>query len=122
MIQRMANHYGDDTCSSCVVAGDYIFLAHHGGGQEVNDLAYQTRASLDSLAGTLQSVGASLDDMVQITYYIRNVEDFRKGADVFRDYFKNSAPARMTVVTEFVGENCLCQVDGLAYRPMAKAQ
>ena len=122
MIQRMTNHYGDDTCSSCVVAGDYIFLAHHGGGQEVNDLAYQTRASLDSLAGTLQSVGASLDDMVQITYYIRNVEDFRKGADVFRDYFKNGAPARMTVVTEFVWENCLCQVDGLAYKPMAKAQ
>jgi len=122
VIQRMANHYGDDTCSSCVVAGDYIFLAHHGGGQEVNDLAYQTRASLDSLGETLQSVGASLDDMVQITYYIRDVEDFRKGADVFRDYFKNGAPARMTVVTDFVGENCLCQVDGLAYKPMAKAQ
>ncbi|MBP3649146.1 MAG: RidA family protein [Clostridia bacterium] len=122
MIQRMANHYGDDTCSSCVVAGDYIFLAHHGGGQEVNDLAYQTRASLDSLQQTLQSVGASLDNMVQLTYYIRNVKDFRKGADVFREYFKNGAPARMTVVTEFVGENCLCQVDGLAYMPMAKAQ
>ena len=122
MIQRMANHYGDDTCSSCVVAGDYIFLAHHAGGQEVNDLAYQTRTSLDSLQQTLQSVGASLDNMVQLTYYIRNVEDFRKGADVFREYFKNSAPARMTVVTEFVGENCLCQVDGLAYMPMAKAQ
>ena len=122
MIQRMANHYGDDTCSSCVVAGDYIFLAHHGGGQEVNDLAYQTRASLDSLQKTLQSVGASLDNMVQLTYYIRDVEDFRKGADVFRDYFKNGAPARMTVVTEFVGENCLCQVDGLAYHPVTKAQ
>jgi len=122
MIQRMGNHYGDDTCSSCVVAGDYIFLAHHGGGQEVNDLAYQTRASLDSLQQTLQSVGATMDNMVQITYYIRNVEDFRKGADVFREYFKNGAPARMTVVTEFVGENCLCQVDGLAYMPMAKAQ
>lgn len=122
MIQRMGNHYGDDTCSSCVVAGDYIFLAHHGGGQDVNDLAYQTRASLDSLQQTLQSVGATLDNMVQITYYIRSVEDFRKGADVFRDYFKNGAPARMTVVTEFVGENCLCQVDGLAYMPAAKAQ
>lgn len=119
MIQRLGNHYGDDTCSACVVAGDYIFLAHHGGGQEVNDLAHQTRATLDALAHTLADVGATLDDMVQITYYIRNVEDFRKGADVFREYFKNGAPARMTVVTEFVGENCLCQMDGLAYKPAA---
>lgn len=117
MLQRIPNHYGDDTCSSCVVAGDYIFLAHHGGGQDVNDLAYQTRATLDSLQKTLQSVGASLADMVQITYYIRHVEDFRKGADVFREYFHGGAPARMTVVTEFVGENCLCQMDGLAYKP-----
>lgn len=34
MIKPMSAHYGDDTCSSCVVAGDYIFLAHHGGGQD----------------------------------------------------------------------------------------
>jgi 2-iminobutanoate/2-iminopropanoate deaminase len=119
MIQRLGNHYGDDTCSACVVAGDYIFLAHHGGGQEVNDLAHQTRATLDALSHTLADVGATLDDMVQITYYIRNVEDFRKGADVFREYFGNGAPARMTVVTDFVGENCLCQMDGLAYKPTA---
>lgn len=120
MIQRYGNHYGDDTCSSCVVAGDYIFLAHHGGGQEVNDLAYQTRATLDAISDTLAGVGATLDDVVQITYYIRNVEDFRKGADTFREYFTNGAPARMTVVTEFVGENCLCQMDGLAYKPSCK--
>lgn len=31
MIIKMPTHCGDDTCSSCVVAGDYIFLAHHGG-------------------------------------------------------------------------------------------
>lgn len=26
MIRRMPTHCGDETCSSCVVAGDYIFL------------------------------------------------------------------------------------------------
>ena len=117
MLKKMPTHCGNDTCSSCVVAGDYIFLAHHGGGQDVNDLAHQTRAALDSMARTLASVGATLDDVVQLNYYIKSTEDFRKGADIFREYFKNGAPARTTVVTEFIGANCLCQMDGIAYKP-----
>lgn len=117
MIRRMPTHCGDDTTASCVVAGDYIFLAHHGGGQNVDDLAHQTRATFESMKQTLSSVGAGLDDMVQINYYIRDVADFRKGADVFREYFPDGAPARMTVVTQFIGPGCLCQMDGVAYKP-----
>lgn len=114
---KMPTHCGDDTCSSCVVAGDYIFLAHHGGGQDVKDIVHQTRATIESMAKTLATVGATLDDIVQLNFYIKHVSDFRRGADVFREYFKNGAPARMTVVTEFVGPNCLCQMDGIAYKP-----
>lgn len=117
MIAKMPTHCGDDTCSACVVAGDYIFLAHHGGGQEVEDIAHQTRATLESMAHTLSTVGATLDDIVQLNFYIRNVSDFRRGADVFREYFLNGAPARTTVVTDFVGPGCLCQMDGVAYKP-----
>ncbi|MBO5275359.1 MAG: helix-turn-helix domain-containing protein [Clostridia bacterium] len=119
-ILRLPIHYGDDTCSSCVVAGDYIFLAHHGGGQDVDDIVHQTRASLESMAQTLASVGAVLDDLVQLNYYIRDISDFRRGADTFREYFKNGSPARTTVVTEFVGKNCLCQIDGIAYKPVKR--
>ena len=36
MVKKMPTHCGDDTCSSCVIAGDYIFLAHHGGGQDLS--------------------------------------------------------------------------------------
>ena len=30
MMKKLPTHCGDDTCSSCVIAGDCIFLAHHG--------------------------------------------------------------------------------------------
>ena len=120
MIKKMPTHCGDDTCSSCVVAGDYIFLAHHGGGQEVDDIVHQVRATIESIAHTLSTVDAALDDIVQLNFYIKNIADFRKGADVFREYFKNGAPARMTIVTDFVGSNCLCQIDGIAYKSHAQ--
>ena len=117
MITRIPARNGDDTYSQCVIAGDYIFLAHHAGGFDVRDIAHQTRACFESLKRTLEGVGATLDDMVQINYYIRSADDFDRGAEVFREYFRNGTPARMTHITGFLDDECLCMLDGIAYRP-----
>ena len=90
-------------------------------GLDQQDIVHQVRATFESMRRTLESVGASLDDLVQVNFYIKNTADFRKGADVFREYFPHGVPARMTVVTDFIGENCLCQMDGIAYHPRAGA-
>jgi len=118
MIRKIPTQWGDDTYSTCVVAGDFIFLAHHGGGQEVNDIAHQVKATFESMIKTLSTAGATLDDIVQLNFYIRNTADFSKGVEIFKEYFKNGAPTRTTVVTEFLGESCLCQMDGIAYKPI----
>ena len=116
MIKRMPTHCGDETCSSCVIAGDFVFLAHHAGGFESNDIVHQMNACFDKMAKTLESVGASLDDMVQINLYLRSIEDFRPARDVFFKHFRNRFPARMGTTTEFVDSACLCMLDGIAYR------
>ena len=117
-IRRMPTHCGDDTCASCVVAGDTIYLAHHAGGHDKPDVEYQMRASFERMKQTLASVGATLDDMVQINLYLKNIEDFPKARDVFREYFsKDAMPARMSTTTAFVDPWCLCMLDGVAYRP-----
>ena len=112
----MPTHVGDETCPACVVAGDFIFLAHHGGGFEHDDVAAQLRAALERMRETLESVGASLDDMVQLNLYLKHVYDFEPARDVFPEFFKNGFPARMTTVTEFIDQACLCQIDGMAYK------
>ena len=117
MLKKMPSNLADKTLSSCVIAGDCIFLSHHGGGQDKNDIIHQVRATFESMKRTLSTVNATLDDIVQLNFYIKNTEDFRKGADVFKEYFTNGIPARMTVVTEFVVESCLCQMDAIAYKP-----
>ena len=116
MIQRMPA-ISDETCPACVVAGDYIFLAHHGGGLDKRDITHQVRAILESIKNTLATADATLDDLVQINFYIRNIDDFDAGREVFIAYFKNGFPARMTVVTDFLDEEIVCQIDGIAYKP-----
>jgi 2-iminobutanoate/2-iminopropanoate deaminase len=117
MFKKMPTHCGDETCSSCVVAGDFIFLAHHAGGFDKNDIAHQVRASFERMKKTLASVNASLDDMVHINFYLKDLNDFDKGRKVFYEYFKDGFPARMTLTTEFLDDDCLCMLDGVAYKP-----
>jgi len=112
----MPTHCGDETCPSCVVAGDFIFLAHHAGGFESNDVVHQMEACFERMSKTLESVRTSLNDMVQINLYLKNIDDFRPVRDVFFKYFKNGYPARMTTTTEFVDSSCLCMLDGVAYK------
>lgn len=94
-----------------------VLLAHHGGGQNVNDIVHQVKATFESIKYTLSTVNATLDDIVQLNFYIKNTEDFDKGRNIFYEYFKNGFPARMTVVNKFLDESCLCQIDGIAYKP-----
>jgi len=119
MINRMLTHCGDETCPSCVVAGDYIYITHHAGGFDMDDIKHQMKMTFENAKNTLASVGASLNDMVQIHLYLKNLDDFNGAREVFYDYFeKDNFPARMTSTTEFLDSSCLCMIDGIAYRPL----
>ena len=80
MLKKMPTHCGDDTCSSCVVAGDFIFLAHHAGHNPTNsnDIVNQIRQTFDNIKKTLSTVNATLDDIVEIKFYLKDKDDFRK--------------------------------------------
>ena len=117
MLKKMPTHCFDETCASCVVADNFIFLAHHAGGFERQDIAYQMRAAFDRMKATLQSVGATLNDMVQINLYLKDLADFKMARDVFFEYFDEGCfPARMTSTSQFLDSDCLCMIDGVAYK------
>lgn len=116
-IKRMPTHCGDKTCPSCVIAGDYIYLAHHAGGFEKRDIKYQMRAVFERVKNTLAAAGATLGDMVQIHLYLYNLSDFDGAIEVFNEYFDEGCfPARMTSISEFLDKECLCMIDGVAYK------
>jgi len=116
MIRRMPTNCGDETCPSCVIAGDFIFLAHHAGGFHSDDVVVQMEACFGKMKKTLESVGASLDDMVQINLFLRDIGDFRPARDVFHKYFRNGFPVRMASTTDFVDSSCRCMLNGIAYK------
>lgn len=123
MLKRMPTHCFDETCPSCVVADDFIFLAHHAGGFEQHNIQHQMRAVFERARATLHSVGATLSDMVQINLYLRDLQDFDAAIEVFYEYFdKGHFPARMTLMSDFLDAECLCMIDGVAYKHREEAE
>ena len=117
-IKRIPPYGGDHTCPSCVVAGDYIYLGHHAGGFDKRDIRHQMRAVFERAKNTLAAAGATLNDMVQINLYLYDLSDFEGAIEIFDEYFDNDCfPARMTTTTQFLDKECLCMIDGVAYKP-----
>lgn len=120
MLKRMPTHCFDETCSSCVMADNFIFLAHHAGGMDKRDITYQMRAVFERMKTTLASAGATLNDVIQLNLYLRDMADFEAAIGVFEEYFEpGCAPARITLTSDFIDAECLCQMDGVAYKPQS---
>jgi len=105
--------------SAAVEAGDYVFLAMHRGSGD--DFTTQFHGALTNLKKTLAAYDMKLADLVKINVWLKNVQDIRIYEKLFRDYFEEGKyPARMGATTEFVDDDCLVMIEGLAYRGINK--
>lgn len=58
-----------------------------------DDLAEQTEQCLENIESALRQAGASLRDVVRVTYILPNAEDFPKCWPVLRKWFGDVRPA-----------------------------
>jgi 2-iminobutanoate/2-iminopropanoate deaminase len=101
--------------SQAVAAGDYVFLGLHRGFGP--DFTAQFHDTFKYLKKTLADFNLTLADIVKVTVWLKNVEDVRVYEKLFRDYFeKDKYPARMGATTQFVDEDILLMIEGIAYR------
>lgn len=61
------------------------------------DIREQTRSVIENIRDILQTVGCDLSDLVQITAYLVNMNDFGGYNEVYGSYFDETGPTRTTV-------------------------
>ena len=82
------------------------------------DIRAQTGAVLENVRDILESVGAHLDDVVEVTTYLVNMNDFAGYNEVYSKYFGNDGPARTTVaVHQLPHPHLLIEIRAMAYKP-----
>lgn len=66
-------------------------------GTTALDIREQTRAVISNMSDILRDVGASLADLVQVTTYLVNMNDFGGYNEIYASYFDETGPTRTTV-------------------------
>lgn len=114
-------------------AGDFLFVSGTSArradntiaGAEVDklgtmhlDIREQAKAVIENVRDILGSVGAQLKDIVEITTYLVNMNDFAGYNEVYGQYFGNDGPARTTVaVHQLPHPHLLIEIRAMAYKP-----
>jgi 2-aminomuconate deaminase len=115
-------------------AGDFLFVSGTSSrradntiaGAEVDefgtahlDIRIQTRAVIENIRDILRSADAELKDVVEITSYLVNMNDFAGYNEVYGEYFSYDGPARTTVaVRQLPHPHLLIEIRAVAYKPL----
>jgi len=114
-------------------AGDFLFVSGTSSrrgddtiaGAEVDevgttrlDIREQTKAVIENVRDILRSVGAQLENVVEVTTYLVNMNDFEGYNEVYGKYFGTDGPARTTVgVHQLPHPHLLIEIRAMAYKP-----
>jgi len=110
-------------------AGDFLFVSGTSArraGADVDplgttrlDIRLQTRAVIENIRDILQSAGAGLQDVVEISTYLVNMNDFAGYNEVYGEFFGYDGPARTTVaVHQLPHPHLLIEIRATAYKPL----
>jgi 2-iminobutanoate/2-iminopropanoate deaminase len=104
-------------------AGDYIFvsgqLPFSAPGEIVKgDVVVQLEQCMTNIEVALQTVGASLSDVVKNMIWLVNTEDFPAFNSAYAQYFPENPPARATVRSDLMVPGALIEIEALAYKPL----
>jgi 2-aminomuconate deaminase len=115
-------------------AGDFLFVSGTSArradntitGAEVDplgatrlDIRAQTRAVIENIRDILRSAGAQLQDVVEISTYLVNMNDFAGYNEVYGEFFGYDGPARTTVaVHQLPHPHLLIEIRTMAYKPL----
>ncbi len=91
-------------------------------GTTTLDIRVQTRAVIENIGDILQSVGASLSDVVEVSTYLVSMNDFGGYNEVYGEFFGVDGPSRTTVaVHQLPHPHLLIEIKAVAYHPVGAA-
>jgi 2-aminomuconate deaminase len=106
-------------------AGDFLFVSGTSSRQPddtiegVGDIRVQTRAVLTHIRDILRSMNADLSDVVEVTSYLVDMNDFAGYNEAYSEFFDYDGPTRTTVaVRELPNPQLLIEIRVTAYRPV----
>ena len=89
--------------SQATTNGDMVFTAGQipmtPEGDLLDDeaIAVQTRQSLENVKAILEEEGLTMQNVLKVTVFLNDIDDFDEMNDAYKEYFQDNPPARSAV-------------------------
>lgn len=80
-------------------------------------IADQTRQCIRNIETILKELGATLEDVVKVTVYLANPEDYRAMNEAYREFFPSAPPSRSVARIGAEPTGLLVSIDAIAVHP-----
>jgi reactive intermediate/imine deaminase len=106
--------------SQATTNGDLVFTAGQipltPDGELLTDapIAEQTEQALDNVTAVLAEAGASMEDVLKVTVYLDDIEDFEEMNETYAGYFPSEPPARSAVEVGALPKGAGVEVEAVA--------
>jgi 2-iminobutanoate/2-iminopropanoate deaminase len=107
--------------SQGVIAGDWFFVSGQLGidpltGEMVaGGAAAEADQALKNVRAILRSAGAEMNQVVRVTLYLKDLDNFSQVNDIFSKYFVTTPPARVTIGVAGLPKDAQVEVEAQAY-------
>lgn len=78
------------------------------------DIRGQARQAIENLIAVLEAAGATVDDVIKVTVYLKNIKDFEEFNRVYEEYFGHSKPARAVVEVSDLPKGVKIEIEAIA--------
>ncbi len=100
----------------------FVGVAIDDSGKATLDIREQTRAVIENIRDILRSVDADLENLVEISTFLVNMDDFDGYNEVYSEYFDFDGPTRTTVaVHQLPHPHLLIEIKAVAHKPANKS-
>ena len=80
------------------------------------DITVQANQAIGNLIALLKEAGASSEDVIKTTVFIKDMNDFAKANDVYANYFTSNIPARSCVEVARLPKDVLIEIEAIAVK------
>jgi len=102
------------TTDDLVFTAGQIPLTPEGDLLDEADVDVQTQQALENVEAVLDAAGASMDDVLKVTVYLDDIDDFDEMNDTYETFFEAEPPARSAVGVEALPKGVAVEIEAVA--------
>ncbi|AGA68564.1 endoribonuclease L-PSP [Desulfitobacterium dichloroeliminans LMG P-21439] len=105
--------------SQGIKAGNLVFTSgqlplNPATGELESDIRKATQQSLENVKNILESAGASMDKVVKVTVFLRDMNDFADMNEIYGTFFPANPPARSAVQVARLPKDAIIEIETIA--------